>query len=1375
VLYKYLIILSIFFVSLFATNISKVQQQDINLALSWKHQFQFAGYYMAKHKGFYDDVDLNVNIAEFEFGMNVTDEVMSGKYHFGVGRSSLLIDKIANNKDILLLSAIFQHSPLVLHAKKRPDIKTIQDIKNKKVMVTNDKAIMAAIEAMLVANGLKQSDYEPIKHSFNPNDLINGKTDLMASYISNEPFRLKEKGVESIIFNPKDYGFNFYGDILFTSKAFQNKNQKLVDDFYKASIKGWIYAFDNIEETVDVILKHYNKTLKKTKEALLYEGMELKKLAYVDDIALGTINKYKLENIANTYYLLNILHNKIIDFEDIIYKPINKDQILLTPEEQKFLNNNKVLKVHNEMDWIPYNYNDKGVAKGYSIDYMNLVAAKLGVSVEYVSGPTWSEFLTQMKDGSLDVMLNIRKTAAREQYLSFTSHYAQSFKGIFTNQKDLKSLNDLKGKRIAVIKDFFIHDFIKEHYPQIIPVPHDSVLDSLISLTNGNVDAAVNDISVMKFVSKQNFLPVDYMYVLNDDGLNSKMSIATAKNNEILKKILQKAMDSITDLQLNILKTKWLGKSDKKSNVSLTKLEKKWISENIVTVGIEEWKPLVYFDSESQVAKGIVGDILKLAIDNLGLKVKYTNNKWDYLLQNFKEKKIDLLPATYFTDERATYGTYTDSYLDIKESIFVKKSNSDIKKFEDLKNKKIAIIKDYGTIPKIKEAFPSIEIVETKDLQESVDFVLNGKVDALVDTQISVATYLNENLILGLKSISQNYFSPAPLHFFTNQDKPMLAQILNKSLAAIDETTINKIVAKWINSETQINSFLSNLTKLEKDRLKKKKVIKMCNNPKWEPIEFAQDNNMEDMKGIVLDTLALLEKKLDVKFENVPTTSWSESQQFLKEKKCDILPAAIKTSSREQYANFTKPYLDYKLAIITKTNIPHVDSLNDIIDSSMSRNKGSGLISKLKKQYPNIKIKETEGYLDSLREVSQGNVKFTIATLPVATYFITKYAMYDLHIAGYTNMRYKLSMAVRDDDTLLLSILDKGLENISQQEMKDIHNKWTNVKLENNQIDQRIIIGVVILLVVVILLALFLTYRQYMLKKINSALENTVEDKSIELEKVNKELLKYSKELQELNENLEQRIVFEVDKSKKMEHKLFESEKMAAMGEMIGNIAHQWRQPLSVISTSATGVVMQKEYGILTDEQLIHFMDEINNSAQFLSQTIDDFRDLVKGDSLPESFNLTENLNRCLAIETPILKNNDIELIKHFDDSLELVSLPNALVQSMINIVNNAKDVLLEKVKDDRYIFISTYKANAHVVIEVKDNGGGIPENVIEHIFEPYFTTKHKEQGTGLGLNMTYTMITKDMKGKIEAMNQTYDYNDKVYTGAVFKITIPLG
>ena len=163
---------------------------------------------------------------------------------------------------------------------------------------------------------------------------------------------------------------------------------------------------------------------------------------------------------------------------------------------------------------------------------------------------------------------------------------------------------------------------------------------------------------------------------------------------------------------------------------------------------------------------------------------------------------------------------------------------------------------------------------------------------------------------------------------------------------------------KDIEIEADIEKYKSNiylkLTQKEIDYLQNKKVIKVCTNPDWAPIEFFENDIHQ---GISIDTAKIIASKLNMKLEFVKTKSWKESQQFLEQKKCDILPSAIETAKRLKYANFTKPYLNYKLAIITSDEKPLVENLESIIDKEMTRKKGSGLIAKLKKIYPNINIK----------------------------------------------------------------------------------------------------------------------------------------------------------------------------------------------------------------------------------------------------------------------------------------------------------------------------------------------------------------------------------------------------------------------------------
>ena len=249
------------------------------------------------------------------------------------------------------------------------------------------------------------------------------------------------------------------------------------------------------------------------------------------------------------------------------------------------------------------------------------------------------------------------------------------------------------------------------------------------------------------------------------------------------------------------------------------------------------------------------------------------------------------------------------------------------------------------------------------------------------------------------------------------------------------------------------------------------------------------------------------------------------------------------------------------------------------------------------------------------------------------------------------------------------------------------------------------------------------------------------------------------------------KLIKTVDDNRQKDKVLSEQSKMASMGEMIGNIAHQWRQPLSMITTAASGIQMQKEYEMLTDEFLEEMLSKINSSAQYLSQTIDDFRDFIKGDTKPVEFNVSKYLEKAFVIEDAILKNNSIKLLKTLDEDITLNTYGNLFLQVIINIMNNAKDALKNVDEDERYIFVELTKEDEKAVVSIKDSAGGIPQDILPKIFDAYFTTKHQSQGTGLGLYMTYNMI-HSMDGTIEVENTTFIYNDKEYTGAKFIMVI---
>ena len=247
------------------------------------------------------------------------------------------------------------------------------------------------------------------------------------------------------------------------------------------------------------------------------------------------------------------------------------------------------------------------------------------------------------------------------------------------------------------------------------------------------------------------------------------------------------------------------------------------------------------------------------------------------------------------------------------------------------------------------------------------------------------------------------------------------------------------------------------------------------------------------------------------------------------------------------------------------------------------------------------------------------------------------------------------------------------------------------------------------------------------------------------------------------------------DRNNKQDEMIFEQTKMASMGEMIGNIAHQWRQPLSVISTGVTGMQVEKEYGMLDDEQFEKTCTSIYQNAIYLSKTIDDFRNYIKGDSVKEKFSINDEIDTFLTLVDATIKFYDLHIVLDVQKNIQIDGYKNELLQVLINLFNNAKDAFLENEKiEDRYVFLSVKAKKDILELTIKDNAGGISKDIEKKIFEPYFTTKHKSQGTGLGLYMTYNLIQKSMNGSISVDTLEYFHNDIKYKGAQFTIYLPL-
>ncbi len=260
-------------------------------------------------------------------------------------------------------------------------------------------------------------------------------------------------------------------------------------------------------------------------------------------------------------------------------------------------------------------------------------------------------------------------------------------------------------------------------------------------------------------------------------------------------------------------------------------------------------------------------------------------------------------------------------------------------------------------------------------------------------------------------------------------------------------------------------------------------------------------------------------------------------------------------------------------------------------------------------------------------------------------------------------------------------------------------------------------------------------------------------------------------EIKQLNESLVQRVQSEVSRNRDKDKQLLAQSRQAQMGEMLSMIAHQWRQPLAAISSTSGGLELKAMLGKTDRENIIKSAKNISEYSQHLSQTINDFRDFFKPMKEQREVSFKEIVDSVMGIVRVSIENQNISIVRKIGTEEKFKTHPNELKQVILNLIKNAEDVLLEKRVEDAFIKIATYKEGDSYVLEVSDNGGGVSEELIENIFDPYFSTKLEKNGTGLGLYMSKTIIEDHCGGKLSVKNDSL--------GAIFRITLnsfdPLG
>lgn len=537
------------FILLFTLNSFSLALENISLQLKWYHQFQFAGYYVAKEMGFYKDAGLNVEIKEYKNGINIIDQIKYGHSDFGISGSYIFNDK--NQNQLIALSAIFQKSTTVLLTKKSSGIDTPEKLKGKSISLQPDDISSAAVVSMLASVGLGKKDVVYKENSFDISKFLNNEVDALFSYRTNEPYLLEKKGIAYNILDPSDYGFDFYSDILFTSSAFAKKNPEVVEKFYQASIKGWKYAFEHIDTAVALIDKKYNTQHKSIKH-LQFEAHELKKLAYVNQTNFAQIDPDKIKRIVDIYKVL-CFTDKNFCTDGFIYTSnfIDKDNnIKLTNNELNYLESKKKLRVCINNHEMPYEGIVKGKYIGIIADYIKYFEKKIGIPIEIISMPK------NKRSPKYCDMVPVKESlfqAATQAFLVEKLVIVTDTEKVFVD--DFKNIEN----ETFVVTSPLIAKKLKMKYPNIKLLESKTITGALQRVNNGEAFGFIDTKLNSAFYIQQSFIgELKISGTLDSDLTTSYSMTIVDKNDTHIKGIMDKTILTLNEEQHNKIQNQWI-------------------------------------------------------------------------------------------------------------------------------------------------------------------------------------------------------------------------------------------------------------------------------------------------------------------------------------------------------------------------------------------------------------------------------------------------------------------------------------------------------------------------------------------------------------------------------------------------------------------------------------------------------------------------------------------------------------------------------------------------------------------------------------------------------------------------------------------------
>ncbi len=529
--------------------------ERVSLQLDWKFQFEFAGFIMAKEKGYYEQAGLDVELLEYQAGVDTVEKVLSRQNNYGIHNSSVVIHD-GELQPVILLATYYQQSPLIFVTSE--EIQTPKDMIGKTIMGTTDELKYSSLALMLDHFFITRSNTNFVEHSFNIDDFINNNVDAMSAFRTNQLFELDQLGVKYNIIDPADFGFFMSAVNLFTSKEEALQHPERTRKFIDASNKGWAYALENPRETIATIYNKYSQ--RKSVPALMHEVAVTKKMMLLDFFKIGAINTdlsvRAIKQLHHSGLLPTDQKLGTFLFDDLLTE--NNQSVIFNEKQLLFLHHKQTINMCVDPNWMPFESIQQGQHTGIAADLIRTLSSRLPIPITLIKTANWQLALDKVKNGHCDILSLASATPDRSTYLDFTEPYL-SFPVVMATNYDkffISDIADVKNEKLGVVKGYAVAETLRRNIPSINLIEVESIDDGLKRVESGELYGYIDNIVAIAAAVQKDFSGMLKISARLDEDVN--LSIATRKDEPELQEIFQQLISTLQPEDIQGAYNKWV-------------------------------------------------------------------------------------------------------------------------------------------------------------------------------------------------------------------------------------------------------------------------------------------------------------------------------------------------------------------------------------------------------------------------------------------------------------------------------------------------------------------------------------------------------------------------------------------------------------------------------------------------------------------------------------------------------------------------------------------------------------------------------------------------------------------------------------------------